>query len=453
MPATQTVDPLQRAKEHAFYSLSYSERQTANLYVSRQVVDPGAPIGPPFQEISARESSVLVFADMEPRSGFGHPCRYLFYDPESGAFQRVLEAQFPPFAPAENALEPFHLPVRETPTEIFRVRPPLACPHLVPDGERYAILFSGWAFPRNLNDLEFSYRTIVDRYRFRPQNVYVHLFDGTLASADGPAGLWAGDGTPFRMQVTGPGTRAALGQTLTTLRGLLGSEDLLFLHTENEAAALTESALVEPSFTLYRASDLAADIGSLPAHDSLIALMASCYSTGFQAGLLASSSAARTSVSCASAGNTAVSPAGWQFMKFGCDWLSAQAGHDPFGAPLAFNPDSDGNGLIAAEEAYAYAYAQRAQPDTPSFGETSEAGGDISLAQRYEWWWCRLVLPLLEPYYWRLPEADFYSTLNSVLPEVQQILPSGDGEGRALRKKLQPTVRSILASAFEEVGR
>jgi hypothetical protein len=448
MPETRTVDARQRAKEHAFYSLSYSERQTINLYVSDKAVEPGKPVGPPFQEISARESSILVFADLEPQSGFGHPCRYLFYDPKTGAFQRVAEAQFPP----SSKLEPFHLPVRAT-TETFRVRPWLLCPHLVPDGERYAILFSGWAFPPNLNDLELSYRTIVDRYGFRPQNVYVHLFDATLATTLGPAGLWPGDGTPFRMQITGPGTRAALQQTLTALQGRLGSEDLLFLHTENEAAALPESALIEPGFTLYHASDLAADIGSLPAYDSLIALMASCYSTGFQAGLLASSTAARTSVSCASSGSTAYSPPGWQFMKFASDWLTAQAGHDPFGAPPAFNPDLDGNGEIAAEEAYAYAYARRAQPDTPSFGETSEAGGDISLGQRYEWWWCRLVLPVLEPYYWRLPEADFYSTLNSVLPEVQKILQSVDGEGEVLRKELQPEVRSILASAFEGAGR
>jgi hypothetical protein len=455
MPASRTVDPLQRAKEHAFYSLSYSERQTANLYLSHRVLEPGERVGPPFQESSARESSILVFADLEPRSGFGHRCRYLFYDPNTGAFQRVLEAQFPPFAPAENALEPFHLPVRETPTETFRVRPPLFCPYLVPDGERYAILFSGYAFPENLNDLEFSYRTIVDRYGFRPQNVYVHLFDGTLATALGPAGLWPGDGTPFRMQVTGPGTRAALRQTLTTLQGLLRREDLLFLHTENEAILLPESALLESSLTPYRASDLAADIGSLPTHDSLIALMASCYSAGFQADLLATSPAARTSISCASGGSTAVNPLGGNFMKFGCDWLSAQAGHNPFGAPTAFNPDSDGNGVIGAEEAYAYAYAQRAFPDTPSFGETSQAGGDISLGQRYEWWWwwCWLLLPLLEPHYRRLPEAEFYSTLNSVLPDLQKILPSVSGAGGALRKELQPAVRSILASAFEQAGR
>jgi hypothetical protein len=163
MPASRNVNPLQRAKEHAFYSLSYSERQTTNLYIN-QGVAPGEPVGPPFQEISAAEASIVVFADMEPRSGFGHRCRYLFYDPKTGAFQRMLEGQFPP---AENLFEPFHLPVRVSSTKTFRVRPPLLCPHLVPDGERYAILFSGWAFPANLNDLEFSYRTIVDRYGFR----------------------------------------------------------------------------------------------------------------------------------------------------------------------------------------------------------------------------------------------------------------------------------------------
>lgn len=93
MPASRTANPLQRAKEHAFYALSYSERQTVNLYISRRTVKPGERVGPPFQESSALESSILVFADLEPRSGFGHRCRYVLYDPDRDAFQRVLEAQ------------------------------------------------------------------------------------------------------------------------------------------------------------------------------------------------------------------------------------------------------------------------------------------------------------------------------------------------------------------------
>jgi len=63
-----------------------------------------------------------------------------------------------------------------------------------------------------------------------------------------------------------------------------------------------------------------------------------------------------------------------------------------------------------------------------------------------------LLLAILKPHCRRLPEADFYSTLNSVLPELQKILPSVNRAGGTLRKELQPAVRSILASAFEEVG-
>ena len=102
-------------------------------------------------------------------------------------------------------------------------------------------------------------------------------------------------------------------------------------------------------------------------------------------------------------------------MKFASDWLSAQVGHDPYGAPTAFDPDTNGNGVIEAEEAYGYAYAQRSQPDTPSFSESSEEGGTISLGQQYEWWgwWCWLLLPILEPYYLKLPEAEFSSTLHA----------------------------------------
>jgi hypothetical protein len=452
MPESRLGDPFRRAQEHAFHSLSWSERQSANLYLGRTAVGRGERLGPPFQETVADEPAILVFADLEPRSGFGHPCRYLLYHPESGDFQRGLEAQFPPFTPEKDRLTPFHLPVPLSRVDLFHIRPALRCPPLIPDGERYAILFSGYGFPQNLNDLEFSYRMLVDHYGFHPQNVYVHHYDGTLATALGAAGVWPGDGTPFRLQVTGPGTRAALQQSLNTLNGRLGTDDLVFLHTENEATLLPESALVEPDFNTYRASALAADIAGLPKHESLIALMASCYATGFSAGLLASSPAESTSVSCASAGNTAVTSPGWDFMKFACDWLSAQAGHDPFGAPTAFDPDTDRDGVIEAEEAFAYAHAQRSQPDTPSFSESSEEGGDIALGQRYEWWWwwCWLLLPLLEPYYLRLPEEEFYSTLRGVLPELKKILPAVNRAGGSLRRQLQPEVKSILAAGLGE---
>ena len=40
---------------------------------------------------------------------------------------------------------------------------------------------------------------------------------------------------------------------------------------------------------------------------------------------------------------------------FARDWIAAQAGHDAFGAWLAFDPDGDLDGSIKAEEAFGYA--------------------------------------------------------------------------------------------------
>ena len=441
----------QRAKEDALQSLTASQRQASNFYISRTTVAGGARIGPPFQQTIVEGNSILVFVDLQPGTGFGHLCRYLLYDAETGALRQSVDAQFPPFIAYEEELSSFHRPVSTTGrTDFYRLIPDLDCPPLFGNGERYAILFSGLTYPQYLNDLEFSYRTLVDRYGFNPGNVFVHLYDGTLATALGPAGTWPGDNTPFRMHVTGPGTRAALQQTLNVLKGRLGEDDLVFLHTENEATATPETALVEPGYALYRASDLAADISSLPRHESLIALMASCYSTGFSAGLLASSRAESTSVSCASAGNTAAHMPDWQFMKFSCDWLTAQMGHDPFGAPVTFNPDLDADGAVESEEAFWYAYSQRNPMDTATFGETSEEGGDISLSRRYEWWWwwCWLLLPTLKPYFERLPQPEFYARLNSVLPNLQTVLPAVDLASKRLRAEFGPSVEAILASAF-----
>ena len=41
------------------------------------------------------------------------------------------------------------------------------------------ILYSGMSNMRHLNDLEFCYRMLIDRYAFDPKNIYVLNYDGT----------------------------------------------------------------------------------------------------------------------------------------------------------------------------------------------------------------------------------------------------------------------------------
>jgi hypothetical protein len=70
---TDTV--LQRAQNHAYEYLVPAQRATTNLFVDMRIYEKGETIGPEFQKIQAPATSVMVFADDEPRANFGHACR------------------------------------------------------------------------------------------------------------------------------------------------------------------------------------------------------------------------------------------------------------------------------------------------------------------------------------------------------------------------------------------
>lgn len=462
MPARDNEEIINRVRDHAFRSLDFAKRQTTNLAIDHRVYEKGETIGPAFQKIVCKQASILVFADDAPLANFGHDCRYLLYDANNGNLHSEIPARFPPFLrkPPET-LRVFHEPIsiRANPT-LFRVRPILRCPIIIPDGNRYAILYSGMSNMRHLNDLEFCYRMLIDRYGFNKKNIYVLNYDGTLNTQDGPAGTWPGDGTAYRIKVTGQGNRAAFQNAFASLKGKMKAHDLLFIHTNNHGDNFgSGSFLCEyPSWGTYMSSDFCTDLGTLPKYRSLIVMMEQCNAGGFNAPVLAASTADNTSIASAAIATQSswASPDGhWD--SFARDWIAAEIGHDPYGAPLAHNPDTDSDGVIEAEEAFNYALSVQNPSDSPNFSESSEAGGDITLGQRYVvwWWWCWIILPILEKYYKPgPPDPEFYEKVQQITPELQKlIVPMLDRNIVAVRKELGPKIEEAIRGVFEAEDR
>jgi len=244
---------------------------------------------------------------------------------------------------------------------------------------------------------------------------------------------------------------------LQALKGKLRSDDSLFIHTNNHGDNSNNQSFLcaYPNWGQYWASDFCNDLGSLPAYQSLLVMMEQCNSGGFNSPVLASSTAKNTSIASAAIASQSsyASPDGnWD--SFARDWIAAQAGHDPYGASLASNPDTDGDGVIEAEEAFSYALSVQNPSDSPNYNESSEAGGDIALGQQYIlwWWWCILVLPILEKqYYGRTPDPAFYAKLGKVTPELQRLLvPMLDLTATDTRKKVASKIESIVETAFAE---
>jgi hypothetical protein len=449
---------LKRVREHAFSALDWKARQSTNLYVDTTVRETNKHVGPEFQGIVVGQPTIVVFADDRPLANFAHLCRYLLYDARNGEFAREVTAQFPPFLErVPDTLMAIHEPIRLDPNPaMFHIRWPLRCPIIVPDGNRYAILFSGMSNLRHLNDLEFLYRTLRYRYGFAASDIYALNYDGKLNTQDGVPGTWPGDGTAYQIKVTGPGTQAGFEAAIDDLKGKLKSRDMLLIHTNNHGGnnGPGQSYLCTyPSWSGYFVTDFANKLGQLPKYRSLIVMMEQCFAGGFNAPILAKSTADATSVASAVTefeSSWGTSDGHWDY--FARDWISAQAGHDPYGAALASNPDTDVDGRIQAEEAFGYANTIHYSGDSPNFSESSEAGGDIALGQEYVvwWWWCRILWPLLERHYAQLPIPEFYEALHRIQPELSELVASIDQAGAELRKEVEPKLESVIASTFGE---
>lgn len=69
-------------------------------YYALEHVAAGAPLGAPGLDATAPFEALLGFIDREPLANWGHACRYLLVDRETGKEVASIEAQLPPFGPA-----------------------------------------------------------------------------------------------------------------------------------------------------------------------------------------------------------------------------------------------------------------------------------------------------------------------------------------------------------------
>lgn len=450
----------ERIQNHAFQHLSFQQRQTTNLHIDPNPYRKGETIGPEFQRIIAPRDSILVFADDDPRANFGHRCRYLLYDAGNGDFHAELPARFPPVKDVREPrkLTAFHEPIKFiADPNLFRIRWPIwRCPIIRPNGTRYAILYSGMSNKRHLNDMEFLYRTLIDIYHFDASHIQVLSYDGTLNTQDGVQVNWPGDGTAYRIKVNDQGNKTAFEGAINNLKPKLKAADTLLIHCNNhgdyDGTPGTSYLCTYPSWGQYYNADFSAKLGELPKFRQLIVMLEQCNSGGFNASILAKSPADATSVASAaieSQSSYVTADGNWD--PFARDWIAAQAGHDPFGASLAFNPDSNGDGKIEATEAYAYANAVKDPRDSPNYSQSSAAGGEIGLGQDYHvWlWWCWILREILKDWHFRIPPEEYAARLKRLEPELAKLTERIDEQSEVLRKDTAERVRKLVASHFE----
>ena len=251
-------------------------------------------------------------------------------------------------------------------------------------GNRYAILLCGAPSARHLNDLEFCYRMLRQGHGFEAANIFILNHDGTLNTVDGPAPqVWPGDGSPYTLKVTHPGTVDAFRSVLHDLARPntgLQEDDLLFIHTNGHGDGIERVAYLETwRGPLYMAPQFARDLRSLPRYQSLLVMMQQCYSGGFNRLIVDASTARRTSVASAATDSSEshAAPGEPEWNAFARAWIGAQMGHDVDGRALPTRVSTRADGLVEAGAAYRYAVGRVKNIDTPSRSSSRMGAGII----------------------------------------------------------------------------
>jgi hypothetical protein len=86
----------EQVAQRALKPLSDQERRGAAVYLDERELPPGSTLKVDQKEIPVPRTSAVAFVDQDPQANWGHACRYLLIDLESGNMQSI-DAQFPPF--------------------------------------------------------------------------------------------------------------------------------------------------------------------------------------------------------------------------------------------------------------------------------------------------------------------------------------------------------------------
>jgi hypothetical protein len=404
MPERRDGLPLNIIQSRARTYIASRGEDGTNLYVNDSVYRAGEIIQPGRADIVIPRDCVMVFADDEPLKNWGHRCRYLLHDPQDGSLIAEIQALLPPAMNFGEQFTAFHTPIAFNPAGGVNWPVVTLPPWLFPEQTRqwHAILYSGASMNRHLNDLEFLYRTLVNLYGFRPENITVLNYDGTLwyngpdwTRAPGPIGNWPGDNTPYQIQIDGAGTRANLLAAIASVGANLGEQDKLLIHTNNHGNTVNGvSTIISYSGDDTTEQDIANSIAALPKFATLMVMMEQCYSGGFIEPIMNASTAGCTSVATAVDAATE-SAGGPEFDPFALDWIQAMAGTTPDGTAL--NPPAS-TGAVTAEDAFDWALmTDLGTGDDPQFAANAPCGADATL------WAGRLFIPIPLPWRYLFP--------------------------------------------------
>lgn len=373
---------------------NYKEKNNDNLiYCATEIVKGKSKIEIGKKSISTPEKpSWFFFIDNYPSANWGHSCKYIFIDVQTGK-SKEIKHNMPPNILKDMKLLSEKPKLKELEKLDFKNSPnSLGCAATV--NHNYAVIISGGYDKFNnhiryYNDCQAIFNVLKNVYHYQQSHIYVLMSDGTNTATDRSDGTNSpidldGDGTN---DVTFSATTANITSVFNTLQGILTPSDHLFVFTTDHGgsttwgsttsntpcpsggAASTGTNSGNSTLNLWNYEEMtdtafATEVNKVKAGQMTI-VMEQCYSGGFIENL---SAPGRVIITAAKASE--VSWGGATYDPFVYEWTRAVGGTSPSSA------DVNSDGVISIKESFDYAKSQDTTCEEPMYSSNPSNFGD-----------------------------------------------------------------------------
>ena len=388
--STQHIDR-ERAWEIVKNEVLKGKSDRMFVYVSKDTKKANTLIATIYKpETTPSFESWFIFIDDEPLSNWEHPCRYIFVDVKDGHYE-IRNMRRPPsedmdilvqFNPSKSSCE------ISTAKEL-NVRSALQTySDTLPAYHNYAVIISGGGnlysnWDRYWNDCSEIYKTLIEKYHYPKDNIYVIMSDGTSPELDRRFLSGGYDSSPLDLDGDGfadiqyAATKANISSVFNQLSNTLTENDDLFVFT------IDHGGLTDDGHTLLYLwnndyitdTELAVEFNKVNAGHVMVC-MGQCNSGGFINYLQGNNKVIATACSKY---ETSKAMTNGIYDEFVYHWTSAVRRMTPTGNVVNANTNYDN--IISMYEAFVYVENNDTRDETPQYSSTPTLlGKGLSLA-------------------------------------------------------------------------
>lgn len=361
-----------------------------NMYVSKTLIPPKTQFATLFgTKTSPDFYSWLIFIDDYPFANWSHACRYIYVDSQNSNVI-IYNDSIPPLLDNMEII----IETRIKNEVITQIKKQIVTPSRANNRDiskakhNYAVIISGggnkdYNYERYWNDCALIYSTLINKYNYCKEQIYVIMADGTNPAVDRHLLNGKFDSSPLDLDNDGEpdiryaATRTSISTVFNELSLKLNTSNDLFIYTTDHGALINNHSYISLwNGECISDSEFAKEVNKVNANIVNV-VMEQCHSGGFVNQLQAENRIIATA--CLQEEPSWASSNGY-YNEFVYHWTSSIAGKYPNGQLI--NADTDGNGKVSMLEAFNYASEHDTMNETPQYSSTPLALGEHSYMSR-----------------------------------------------------------------------